>query len=80
VFEAVASTKGRVFVLGAGGDLLLANAEKDGLVNLTPSFAFALNVTLGDGQTTNHPMSFVCEVTDAGLEFVERYMQGVALA
>jgi hypothetical protein len=25
-------------------------------------------------------MSFVCEVTDAGLEFVERYMQGVALA
>jgi hypothetical protein len=79
VFELVARTKARLFVLGAGGDLLLANAAKDGLVNVTPSYAFGLDVTLADGQKINFPMSFVCEVTEAGFQFVERYAQGVEL-
>ena len=79
VFELVARTKARLFVLGAGGDLLLANAAKDGLVNVTPSFAYGLDVTLEDGQKINFPMSFVCEVTEAGFQFVERYAHGVEL-
>jgi hypothetical protein len=79
VFEFVARTKTRIFVVGAGGDLLLANAAKDGLVRLTPSHAFGLDVTIGDGQKLNFPMSFVCEVTELGLQFVERYTQGAEL-
>jgi hypothetical protein len=79
VFELIARTKGRVFVLGAGGDILLANAAKDGLVNVTPSYAYGLDVTLADGRKMNFPMSFICEVTAAGFSFVERYAQGIEL-
>jgi hypothetical protein len=79
VFELVARSKGRIFVLGAGGDIMLANAAKDGLVSVTPSYAYGLDVTLVDGQKMNFPMSFVCEVTPAGLEFVERYARGIEL-
>src|SRR5437016_4495240 len=45
VFEFVARTRRRVLVLGAGGDILLANASKDGLINVTPSHAYGLDVT-----------------------------------
>lgn len=79
VFELVARTQGRIFVLGAGGDLLLANAAKNGLVRVEPSYAYGLDVTLGDGQKMNFPMTFVCEVTDAGLQFVEHYSRGIEL-
>ncbi len=79
VFELVARTKARLFVLGAGGDLLLANAAKDGLVNVTPSYAIGLDVALNDGQKITFPMSFVCEITEAGFKFVEQYSQGIAL-
>jgi hypothetical protein len=80
IFELVARTKGRVFVLGAGGDILLVNAAKDGFVTVTPSYAYGLDVTLHDGQKMNFPMSFVCEITPAGFEFVERYAQGIELS
>jgi hypothetical protein len=79
VFEHVASTKARVFVVGAGGDLLLANAAKDGLVTVRPSNAISLGVTFESGEQTNFPMSFVCEVTEAGVEFIERYVHGAEL-
>lgn len=79
IFELVARTKGRIFVLGAGGDILLANAAKDGLIKVTPSYAYGLDVTLNDGQKLNFPMSFVCEITDAGFAFVEQYALGIAL-
>lgn len=79
VFELVARTKSRILVLGAGGDILLANAAKDGLVNVTPSYAYGLDVTLNDGQKMSFPMSFICEITPIGFEFVERYAQGMEL-
>jgi hypothetical protein len=79
VFELTVSTKGRIFVLGAGGDLLLANAAKDGLVKVEPSYAYGLDVTLEDGQKMNFPMTFICQITDAGLQFVEQYAKGIEL-
>ena len=79
IFEVVARTGQRIFVVGAGGDILLANAAKDGLVVVAPSYAFGLDVTLGNGNKVNFPMSFVCEVTDAGMAFVDQYARGVVL-
>ena len=78
-FEYFAKTQKRVFIVGAGGDLLLANAARDGLVNIQPSNAFGLNVTMNTGEVVNFPMTFVCEMTDDGAAFVEHYMRGVEL-
>jgi hypothetical protein len=79
VFEWIARTNGRVFMLGPGADIMLANAAKDGLINVTPLNSFGFNVKLVDGQTMFFPADFFCEVTAAGLEFVERYARGAEL-
>ena len=80
IFELVARTGAGVFVVGAGGDLLLANASRDGLINVMPSHAYGLDVTLANGQKFNFPMSFVCEITSAGFKFIRQYADGVALS
>jgi hypothetical protein len=79
VFEFVARSDARIFVVGAGGDLQLANAARDGLIKVTPSYSYGLDVTLVNGNKINFPMSFVCEMTAAGLEFVKQYAHGIEL-
>ena len=79
VFEHVARTRARVLMVGAGSELLLANAAMDGLLTLRPSHGLTIGVSLSDGTTTNFPMAYVCEITDVGLEFIERYSKGVDL-
>lgn len=79
VFEAAGTTGGRVFVIGAGGDLQMANAAKDGLVTVTASDAYGLQVTGTDGFSRNFPITFICYVTDAGMDFVAHYMSGAEL-
>jgi len=80
VFDVAAATGEGKFILGAGGDLQMANAAKDGLVVVEASHAYGLDVTWPDGQKRNYPMTFTCYFTHAGLEFVKHYTRGDELA
>jgi hypothetical protein len=68
VFDQIAETDRRSFIVEAGFEVLLLHAVKDGLlkrVELSP-------VAIQRGEPTHHKY----EVTDAGLNFVSRYIQG----
>jgi hypothetical protein len=68
VFDQIAETDRRSFIVEAGFEVLLLHAVKDGLlkrVELSP-------VAIQRGEPTHHNY----EVTDAGLNFVSRYIQG----
>jgi hypothetical protein len=68
VFDQIAETDQRSFPVEAGFEILLVHAVKDGLlkrVELSP-------VAIQRGEPTHHEY----EVTDAGLSFVSRYVQG----
>jgi hypothetical protein len=68
VFDQIAETDQRSFPVEAGFEILLVHAVKDGLlkrVDLSP-------VAIQRGEPTHHEY----EVTDAGLSFVSRYVQG----
>jgi hypothetical protein len=68
VFNQIAGTDRRSFIVEAGFEVLLLHAVKDGLlqrVELSP-------VAIQRGEPTHHKY----EVTDAGLNFVSRYIQG----
>jgi hypothetical protein len=68
VFDQIAETDRRSFIVEAGFEVLLLHAVKDGLlkqVELPP-------VAIQRGEPTHHKY----EVTDAGLNFVSRYIQG----
>jgi hypothetical protein len=67
-FDQIAETDQRSFPVEAGFEILLVHAVKDGLlqrVELSP-------VTIQRGEPTHHKY----QVTDAGLSFVSRYIQG----
>ena len=67
-FDHIAETDQRSFPVEAGLEILLLHAVKDGLlkpVELSP-------VAIHRGEPTHHNY----EVTDAGLDFVSRYIQG----
>jgi hypothetical protein len=68
VFDQIAETDRRSFIVEAGFEIVLLHAVKDGLlkrVELSP-------VAIQRGEPTHHKY----EVTDAGLNFVSRYTQG----
>jgi hypothetical protein len=68
VFDQIAEADRRSFIVEAGFEVLLLHAVKDGLlkrVELSP-------VAIQRGEPTHHKY----EVTDAGLNFVSRYIQG----
>jgi hypothetical protein len=68
VFDQIAETDRRSFVVEAGFEVLLLHAVKDGLLKrvvLSP-------VAIQRGEPTHHKY----EVTDAGLNFISRYIQG----
>ena len=68
VFDQIVETDRRSFIVEAGFEVLLLHAVKDGLlkrVELSP-------VAIQRGEPTHHKY----EVTDAGLNFVSRYIQG----
>src|SRR6202011_840746 len=68
VFDQIAETDRRSFIVEAGFEVLLLHAVKDGLLKrVEPS-----PVAIQRGEPTHHNY----EVTDAGLNFVSRYIQG----
>lgn len=77
LFEILAQTKERVFVLGAAGDILVANAIKDGFFEDKHVEGHGFLVTGDNGFQKNFPMTFTYWVTDAGVEFIKRFAEGI---
>ena len=69
-----------VFVLGAAGDLLVANAVKDGFFEDKHVEGMGFEVKGSNGFSKNFPMTFTYWVTDAGVEFIKRYAAGQDIA
>lgn len=83
LFEFLAKSGERVFVLGVAGDLLVANAVKDGFFEdkHVPAMLFEVfDVSSSDGFQKSFPMTFTYWVTDAGVEFIQRFSQGADIA
>ena len=80
LFEILAASGERVFVVGAGGDILLANAVKDGFFEDKNVLGMNLDITGSNGFKKSFPMSFTYWVTDAGVEFIKRYASGLDLS
>jgi hypothetical protein len=80
LFEVLAKSNERVFVLGAAGDLMVANAVKDGFFEDKHVEGIGLQVNGSNGFTKNFPMSFTYWVTDAGVEFIKCFASGRDIA
>lgn len=80
VFELLAKSGERVFVLGLGGDVMVANALKDGLFEDKQVKGMDWIVTGSNGFQRSFPMTFTFWVTDAGVEFIRRYAAGLDLS
>lgn len=72
LFEILAKSGERVFVLGAAGDLLVANAVKDGFFEDKKVEGMGLLAQGSNGFEKNFPMTFTYWVTDTGIEFIQR--------
>lgn len=80
LFEVLAKSGERVFVVGAGGDLPVANAVKDGFFEDKHVEGIGLQLYGSNGYSKNFPMSFTFWVTDSGVEFLKRFTTGVDIA
>lgn len=80
LFEVLAKSGERVFVLGGGGDLLVANAVKDGFFEDNHVEGVGLQINGSNGFSKNFPMSFTYWVTDTGVEFITRFANGEDIA
>ena len=80
LFEFLAKSGERVFVLGVAGDLLVANAVKDGFFEDQHVAGMLFEVSSSDGFQKSFPMTFTYLVTDAGVDFIQRFSQGADIA
>lgn len=80
LFEVLAKTGERVFVLGAAGDLLVANAVKDGFFEDKHVNGMNFDIKNSDGYSKSFPMSFTYWVTDVGVEFIRNFSSGTDIA
>jgi hypothetical protein len=76
LFEILAKTNERVFVLGAAGDLLVANAVKDGVFEDKHVEGMGFEVNGSDGFKKKFPRTFTYYVTDIGVDFIKRFSSG----
>ena len=77
IFEEIFSSGKRVYVLGAGGDILCAHAVKDGLLEYKPEVeVIRIGVKIDEQHLGMFPIVFAYWVTDTGMEFVRKYCSG----
>lgn len=76
LFSILAQSGERIFVLGFAGDLLVANAVKDGLFEDTRRPGAVFRIGVPGGSSKEFPMTFVYWVTDEGIKFLKRYTEG----
>lgn len=79
LFEILAATKEEVFILGAGGDILVANAVKDGLFEREDFEGLSVAIEVEENIRKKFPLQFVFRVTNTGRKFINNYMQGLEL-
>jgi HNH endonuclease len=80
LFEILGKTNDRIFVLSMGGDLLVANAVKDGFFIDMNVESMNVNMSDGIGYSRNFSMILTYRVTDAGVEFIKSYSKGIDIA
>jgi len=80
LFEVLAKSGERVFVLGAAGDLLVANAVKDGFFEDKHVQGMNFDIKSDTGYSQSFPLTFTYLVTDAGVEFIKRFASGADIA
>lgn len=80
LFEVLAKSDERVFVLGAAGDLLVANAVKDGFFEDKHVQGMNFEIKSDSGYSKSFPMTFTYWVTDSGVEFIKRFASGTDIA
>ena len=80
LFEFLARTGDRVFVLGVAGDLLVANAVKDGFFEDKHVGGMNFDLSSSDGFKKSFPMTFTFWVTDLGVEFISKFASGRDIA
>ncbi|NWA28531.1 HNH endonuclease [Pseudomonas gingeri] len=76
LFAILAKSGERVFVLGPGGDVLVANAVQDGLFEDKQVKGMSFDISTSEGFSKRFPMTFTYWVTDAGMTFIKHYMEG----
>ena len=76
LFEALAKSEDRVFVLGAAGDLMVANAVRDGFFLDKQIDGMSYLADSPSGIRKMFPLTFTYWVTDKGVEFIKRYASG----
>ncbi|MHB1546833.1 MAG: HNH endonuclease [bacterium] len=79
IFEILAKSGERFIVVGAGGDILLHNAIKDGFFELKGSEMFKDIIIDNNGSKKLFPMDFTIWVTDLGVEFIKKYAEGLSI-
>ena len=80
LFEVLAKSGERVFVLGAAGDIMVANAVMDGFFEDKNVAGMNLDISSSNGFNKSFPMSFTYWVTDTGVEFIKRYVEGLDIS
>ena len=80
LFALLVKSADRIFVLGAGGDLLVANAVQDGFFEDKKVEGIGFLVKSSSGLERNFPMTFTYWVTDVGVDFIRRYATGADIA
>lgn len=76
VFSLLAESGERFIVVGAGGDIMLANAVKDGLLEDEHVNSASFAITGLNGFRREFPMNFTYFLTDMGLDFIKRFTAG----
>lgn len=76
LFDYVAETKNRTLVLGAGGDILVRHAIKDGLLEDQKQDTTAIMAVKPDGSKEKIQTCFTFYVTNTGMDFIKRYAKG----
>ena len=80
LFEVLAKSGERIFVLGTAGDLLVVNAVKDGFFEDKKVAGVGFDVSDDEGFKKSFPMSFTYWVTEAGVDFIKRFAEGGDIA
>lgn len=77
MFEYVARNKVDMFMVGAGGDLLLANAVKDGIFKDLNVKGMNFDVQVNGQPYASFPMQFTYTVTPLGMIFIQKFAEGL---
>lgn len=81
LFEGLAKSGEGVFMLGAGGNWMVANAVKDGLFkDVKPPKPISIGMTATDGTEFAFPLFHVFTVTEEGAAFIDRLASGSDIA